>query len=79
MRDKSYNAWVQGQYNCIAFGVALGNAFSDKGKKKAEYPNWIDPMERFEKPKITEDNLEEEFRKKQVSQNAWLRKILKKE
>ncbi len=71
-RNVSYSAWVQGQYNHIAHAVVMANAFAKKGQQKAEYPEWKDPMEKYLKPKITKDNLEEEFRKQQAEQNAWL-------
>ena len=71
-RDKSYTAWLQGQYNQVAFGVVVANAFTKKGARKAEYPQWKDPMEKFNKPKITKDNLEYEFRKQQSNMQNWL-------
>ena len=71
-REKSYSAWLQGQYNQVAYGVVLSNAFAKKGSKQAEYPQWKDPFEKFNKPKITKDNLEYEFRKQQSMQQAWL-------
>ena len=72
MRNLSYSAWVQGNYNHIAFGIAMANAFAKKGSKPMEYPKWTDPMEKFNKPKITKENLEYEFRKQQSMQNDWL-------
>ncbi len=72
MRNVSYIAWAQGQYNQVAYGVVMSNAFAKKGQKPAEYPQWKDPFEKFTKPKITTENLEEEFRKQQAEQNAWL-------
>jgi hypothetical protein len=71
-RDKSYTAWLQGQFDCVAYSVAMSNAFAKKGSKQAEYPQWKDPFEKFNKPKITKDNLEYEFRKQQSMQQAWL-------
>lgn len=71
-RDKSYTAWLQGQYNQVAYGVVMSNAFAKKGSKQAEYPQWKDPFEKFNKPKITKDNLEYEFRKQQSMQQSWL-------
>jgi hypothetical protein len=68
----SYESWLQGQYNYAAFSIVLGNAFAKKGAKKIDYPKWENPMKKFEKPKITSENLEEEFRKQQAEQNAWL-------
>ena len=75
-RNTSYSAWLQGQYNQVAYGVVMSNAFAKKGSKQAEYPQWKDPFEKFNKPKITKDNLEEEFRQSQANQNAWLKNIL---
>lgn len=72
MRDISYKAWLQGQYNSVAYGIVMANAFAKKGQKKAEYPQWVDPMEKYDKPKITKENLEYEFRKQQAEQNDWL-------
>lgn len=72
IRGTHYSAWVQGQYNEAAYGVIMSNAFSKKGQKQAEYPKWKDPLEKIQKPRIKKENLEEEFRKQQVKQNAWL-------
>lgn len=71
-RNISYSAWLQGQYNQIAYSIVMANAFAKKGAKKVEYPQWTDPMAKFNKPKITKDNLEYEFRKQQAEQQAWL-------
>lgn len=72
IRNQSYNAWLQGQYNYLAYSVVMANVFAKKGARQAEFPKWTDPMARFEKPKITKENLEQEFRKQQAEQNAWL-------
>lgn len=71
-RNVSYTAWVQGQYNQVAYGVVLANSFAKKGAKREEYPKWVDPMQKFNKPKITKENIEQEFRKEQATQQAWL-------
>ena len=71
-RDISYKAWVQGQYSQMAFGVVLSNAFAKKGARQAEYPQWKDPFEKLYKPKITKENLEQEFRKQQAELQSWL-------
>lgn len=68
----SYTTWLQGQYNCVAFNTVLGNAFAKKGTKPKDYPQWKDPIEKLNKPKLTKENLEYEFRKQQIEQNAWL-------
>ena len=73
MRNISYNAWLQGAYNFEAFSKATMNA--NRAKKSdpiQQYEQWVDPMEKYSKPKITKDNLEEEFRKQQIEQNDWL-------
>ena len=79
IRDVCYKAWKQGDYNRIAFEIGAKNAMATK---KSEHINdWIefkDPLEKLEKPKITNENLEQEFRKQQVLQNAWLHNILNK-
>ena len=71
-RDVSYRAWIQGNYDSVAFGTVMANAFAKKGAKKAEYPQWADPMAKYDKPRITAENIEEEFRKQQAEQSAWL-------
>lgn len=38
MRDMDLNAWLQGQYACLAHGVVLGNAFAKKNSQKQSYP-----------------------------------------
>lgn len=57
-RSVSYNAWLQGQYSYTAFAVVMANAFSKSGGKKAEFPKWKDPMEKYAKPKLKFDNNE---------------------
>lgn len=49
-RKKSYEAWLQGQYNCAGYSVVLANAFAKKGAKKQEYPKWEDPVEKENRP-----------------------------
>lgn len=72
MRNTSYKAWLQGQYNTIAHGIVMSNAFAKKGTKQAQYPQWEDPCKKYNKLKITKENLEYEFRKQQAEQNDWL-------
>ena len=73
LRDVSFNAWYQGQYNLSAFGVIMANAFAKKGQKPAEYPKWKDPIHKeLYRPKITKENIEKEFRKQQADQSDWL-------
>jgi hypothetical protein len=73
MRDKSYTAWLQGAYTFEAQSKASYNANRAKKTDPAEqYSQWKDPCEKMYKPKITKDNLEQEFRKQQAEQQAWL-------
>lgn len=71
-RNTSYTCWLQGQYNYVAHNISLANAFAKKGQKQQEYPRWKDPLFKPYKPKIDKNNLEEEFRKQQAEQQAWL-------
>lgn len=71
-RKVSYEKWLEGQYSLLAFGVTLSNAFAKKGTPQAKYPNWEDPMQKISKPKITHENIEDEFRKEQINQQSWL-------
>lgn len=78
LRNVSYTAWAQGQYAYIAFSTVMANAFAKKGKPPQQYPAWIDPIEKLQKPKITKDNIEQEFRKSQAQQAGWLHELLNK-
>ena len=71
-RHASFNAWYQGQYNHVAYGITMQNMFAKKGAKKEEYPKWKDPFTNIKKTKITTENIEEEFRKQQAEQQDWL-------
>lgn len=73
-RNCSYNAWLQGNYVFEAISKAIHNGFGRKKKsdKAEEYSKWIDPMSKYIKPKIIIEDIEEEFRKQQIEQQAWL-------
>lgn len=71
-RNKSYEAWLFGQCAFTAFSLAMKNAFAKRGTKPEQYPQWKDPMEKFDKPKFKIENIEDEFRKQQAEQNTWL-------
>lgn len=73
IRNQSYNAWLQGQYNATAFGIVLANAFAKKGAKPAEYPKWKDPIPQ---PTTTNEQQEQKFRKSQIQQNMWLHNMI---
>lgn len=72
LRHQSQVAWRQGYYNFIAHSLSLGNAFAEKGKKPKDYPEWQDPVAKLAKPKITQENIDEEFMKQQDLESAWL-------
>jgi hypothetical protein len=73
LRHTSYMAWLNGQYDNIAFSVVMANAFAKKGSNRAEYPKWQDPINVIQKPKITKNNIEQEFRNLQLNQTNWLK------
>jgi hypothetical protein len=75
MRDKSYTAWLNGNYTATAFQVAYANCWS-KGNKKQKYPNWKDPFER-KVQNVSHETMEQQYRDKAVKQHNWLKKILK--
>lgn len=73
MRDRSYTAWLNGAYVFEANSKAISNGNRTKKTDKVnQYSEWKDPFQKLNKPKITKDNLEYEFRKQQAQQNAWL-------
>ena len=72
-RHTSYVAWINGARIFEASNKAVSNGNRTKTTDKVEqYDDWVDPMEKLYKPIITKENLEEEFRKQQAMQNAWL-------
>ena len=70
----SYTSWQQGYYNNVAYSIVMSNAFAKKGSKPKEYPKWDNPVEKmFKKAKRKKIiDVESEFRKQQIKQNAWL-------
>ena len=66
IRDKSYTAWLYGQYNATAYGIVMANAFAKKGKPPAEYPKWQDPVEKLQKMRYKEENYEVAHHKQQM-------------
>lgn len=79
MRNISYTAWANGNY----IFEALHKYFNNSNAKNVsqldwKWNDWKDPMERYEKPKVTQGNVEESFRNEHIAQNAWLHDILKK-
>ena len=76
IRNQSYNAWLQGQYNATAFGIVLANAFAKKGTPPTEYPRWQDPIPQLPQEIITKENIEQKFRESQAEQNLWLHNMI---
>ena len=73
MRDKSYTAWLQGAKNFEAYSKALSNSNrAKKTDKVLQYDDWVDPIVKYTKTKLTKEELEAEFRKQQIEQNEWL-------
>lgn len=73
-RDKSFMAWYNGKHVFEAISKAIYNGFgrTKKSDKAEEYLAWKDPMEEYEKPRITKENVEIEYRKQQAAQMGWL-------
>ena len=65
---------MNGQHVFEGVSKAIYNGFGRKksSDKSEQYDNWKDPIKKFEKPKITKENAETEFRKQQAAQMAWL-------
>lgn len=60
-RDRSYSAWVNGQYSFVAYQYAIHNAMRANAREKYfEYPEWTDPFER--KQVVTKETMEQRFR-----------------
>ena len=76
LRDKSYTAWLNGQYSAVAYNIVMANAFAKKGTQPKEYPMWKDPFLEHRKEIITNENLEQKFREVQVNQNLWLHNMM---
>lgn len=73
MRNVSYTAWLHGAYNFEANSKAVANGNRAKPSDPVlQYSEWKDPVQVKQKPKVTKDNLEQEFRKQQAEQQAWL-------
>ena len=78
IRDKSYTAWLNGARIFEANSKVSANANCTKKTDKVEqYDDWRDPIA-TKKKKITEENLESEFRNEQFWQNSWLHDIMNK-
>ena len=77
LRNLTYSAWVQGNYIMFAVEKGAKNALATKKSDiDRTWIDYVDPIKKFNKPTITKDNLEQEFRQSQANQNAWLRNIL---
>lgn len=77
MRKTSYVAWLSGYYNNVAFETGLSNMWA-KGGKHIKYIPFKDPTEQEKKPKITQENIEVEFRKQQARQQSWFHDLIHK-
>ena len=70
-RDVSLRAWYQGKYDFVAYGITMHNAFLKKGQQAEKFPDYVDPMERYEKPKIQQKDVEQEYLQERINQQAW--------
>lgn len=78
IRKTSYVAWLSGYYNNVGFEIGLSNLMAKKGQPRAKFPKFNDPIEHEKKPKITEENIEFEFRKQQAKQQSWFHDLIHK-
>ena len=78
LRDRSYTAWINGAHFFEGANKAVANGNrTKKSDPVLQYDDWKDPIEKVnKKPKITKNNLEQEFRNMQARQSAWLHNIL---
>lgn len=79
VRNVSYVAWRQAEYNRFAMEIGAKNAMAtkDSGRIK-DWIEWKDPVNMKRKKIITQENLDSEFLKEQKSQNAWLHNMMNK-
>lgn len=79
IRDVSFRAWKQAEYDRVATEIGAKNAMATKKKERIdEWFEWKDPIQTKSKKIITQENLESEFRQEQFNQNAWLHDMLNK-
>ena len=73
-RDKSFTAWQNGALVFEGLNKAIYNGFGrqKKSDKAEEWSPWTDPCAQIEKPRITKENAEQEYRKQQADQMGWL-------
>lgn len=79
VRNVSYVAWRQAEYNRFAMEIGAKNAMATKDRERInDWIEWKDPVRTKSKAIVTKENLESEFRKSQTNQNAWLHSMLRK-
>lgn len=72
LRDVSYRAWQGGNFFFDAISKAIYNGFGRKsGEQAKQYVSWKDPVEKFA-PKLSEEEIEVQFRQEQAAMNDWL-------
>lgn len=71
--------WVQGLYFDISLNNLARNILAKKGSKPLQYPD--KPFNPFtdKKPKVTKENLEENFRQLMADNSNWLKQMLNKQ
>lgn len=73
-RNVCFNAWKIGDYIREAVRIGASNALNKK-----QITKWVefkDPMEKLEKPKISKEDMEIEFRRRQKLDWEFTQKIL---
>ena len=76
-KNVTYTAWINGNYMMFAVEKGARNALAVKKEHiDRTWVDYVDITKKMEEPIITKDNLEEEFRKTHLEQNAWLSELL---
>ena len=77
IRDKSYTAWINGVRVFEANQkISHNENRSKQSDKDLTYDDWKDPIESKYQETLTPEEVEQEFRNTQASQNGWLSNLL---
>lgn len=76
LRDVSYRAWRNGEYNAIAFEVGYGNCWAKNKDDKAQFIDWIDPIKTIEEKSLTRSEREYKGKQENLNQARWFSDLL---
>lgn len=76
LESEHQKAHIQGYYYFVAISTALSNAFREKNKKVIPYMEKpLITAENWNKKKITQENLDEEYKKELNYQIDWVNRL----